>query len=929
MRNLLRDVNVEAISLVTKGANRKVFHLRKSEAELDDLIELPGPHRLVKADDWSAVYCVVAEPGWEEAPGIGAPDQAIPDVWADEDEIRKAAHRFMENGALVNCLHKGLERWGQIVENYIVPTDFDVDGQTIKKGSWVVAISPTPAGRDAIEKGEFTGISIEGMGVRELVEKAAAFDEAKHPRIPRHHHGGGEFTHLGAPPVEMPETTIRRVKDATGKDTTSAEVRSIRATARENPEALANWPKDVVNAVLRGPDHPANAPGVRPSPRPSGMPSTAIQVDGVWYRNQRAYRDSPAGKRAGLKKLDEAELAKQGVTGFLCSNCGHFMPPDEGRDRGACPSCRNRFRNAPVGYIAKAADLPEAIAKDALLVPNKPGVTNWIERAGGLPKYIADIAGDLISEKGKTVSNAIQMAIGIVRNWARGQGHVAAKTRAKAAAAVAEYNAKRAAAHLTKADDVDDDLDAGELERLTDDRQLIAKAEAREEASTGILASLGVVADDSGFLSFLRKLGRQSGMSDEDLAALDGLEKASAQTFAGIYAERDLEDELPDAFDALRSSIYRAFNPMPGEDATPPAQLIAQSLDEFKTWVEDTLKEATPEAVQKVRDDVGLDAIVTEAIAKAGADARTAQVKAAFAAAKKKHPDGVPAAVRSAIFKDPAKWLAANGDKVAKAGALADEAIAWTAEEAETAEAADGDSAEILKAARTFSAAERKQHAASGAALPDGSYPIPDKGALKRAMQSVGRAPAAKRAKVKAHIRRRAKALGATSMLSEAFAKVAAGEDASASIEVIASLDSEMGLTEEERAELDGLKSKVEELPGEIAKTLGETVDAAIAKAAGKPADDEGGKKGDVKKSDNEDDDEPTISDLQKSLGEFIQATDAKIGELATGIEKLGEGTSSQGGDPAPDPGDDAKKRERVEKAYKDQGVDSALVGLI
>jgi hypothetical protein len=800
VRNLLRDVNVEAISLVTKGANRKVFHLRKSEAELDDLIELPGPHRLVKADDWSAVYCVVAEPGWEEAPGIGAPDQAIPDVWADEDEIRKAAHRFMENGALVNCLHKGLERWGQIVENYIVPTDFDVDGQTIKKGSWVVAISPTPAGRDAIEKGEFTGISIEGTGMRELIEK--------------------------------------------GED-------------------------DLV-----------------------------------------------------------AQLAKQGVTGFLCSNCGHFMPPEEGRDRGACPSCRNRFRNAPVGYIAKAADLPAAIAKDALLVPNKPGVTNWIERAGGLPKYIADIAGDLISEKRKSVSNAIQMAIGIVRNWARGQGGVSAATRGKAAAAVAEYEAKRAKAHLTKADAAELDEGDDEVAELASDPALIAKAEARESASTGILGSLGSVAEDSRVLAFFKQLARRSGMPEDEISVLDELEKSSAQTFAGIYAERDLEDELPDAFDALRSSIYRAFNPMPGEDGPAPAELIAQSLDEFKAWVEATLKEATtPEAVQKVRDDVALDAIVTAAIAKAGADGRAAQVKSALAAAKKKHPDGIPPDVRKAIFKDPAKWLASNGDKVAKADALADEAIAWTAEEAERAEADDAEEAvELLKAARTFSAAERKRHAASGAALPDGSYPIPDKGALKRAMQSVGRAPTSKRAKVKAHIRRRAKALGATSMLSEAFAKVAGDGGAGASMADPGSLDFEMGFSAEERQEFDELKARVEGLPDEITKQLGDTVDAAIAKVTGKPADDEGGEGGEGKGG-TPAGDAPTAADLQKafdahveSTKEFIEKTDGRLGEIAAGIEKLGEGGSSQGGDPPPDPGEDA---------YKDQGVSSDLVGIL
>lgn len=40
---------------------------------------------------------------------------------------------------------------------------------------------------------------------------------------------------------------------------------------------------------------------------------------------------------------------------------------------------------------------------------------------------------------------------------------------------------------------------------------------------------------------------------------------------------------------------------------------------------------------------------------------------------------------------------------------------------------------EVAKDNRTFTAAERKKHAEAGNALPDGSYPIPDKDALRRA----------------------------------------------------------------------------------------------------------------------------------------------------------------------------------------------------
>lgn len=166
--NLVSDADIRAISFVGKGANRKRFFLFKNGEDGD--ISPVGHSRLVKAEDWSAVYCVVAEPGWHEDSGIGGPD--IEDRWASEEEIRKAAHRFMANGGLVNKMHESLEPYGQLVENAVALDDLTVDGQTISKGSWYIAITPTADGKAAIEKGEFTGVSIEGFARRELVEKA-------------------------------------------------------------------------------------------------------------------------------------------------------------------------------------------------------------------------------------------------------------------------------------------------------------------------------------------------------------------------------------------------------------------------------------------------------------------------------------------------------------------------------------------------------------------------------------------------------------------------------------------------------------------------------------------------------------------------------------------------------------------------------------
>lgn len=79
--------------------------------------------------------------------------------------------------------------------------------------------------------------------------------------------------------------------------------------------------------------------------------------------------------------------------------------------------------------------------------------------------------------------------------------------------------------------------------------------------------------------------------------------------------------------------------------------------------------------------------------------------------------------------------------------------------------------------ARAFSDDKRQALAKTGAALPDGSYPIENMADLKNAMQAFGRADAGERPKVKAHILKRAKALDANPLY---LARISAlGKDAS------------------------------------------------------------------------------------------------------------------------------------------------------
>lgn len=75
---------------------------------------------------------------------------------------------------------------------------------------------------------------------------------------------------------------------------------------------------------------------------------------------------------------------------------------------------------------------------------------NWVARTGGLPLYIRAVAKAL-RRKGASESEAIATAVATVKRWAAGDGHVTAATRARAAAALAEWERKKSEAHGRRA----------------------------------------------------------------------------------------------------------------------------------------------------------------------------------------------------------------------------------------------------------------------------------------------------------------------------------------------------------------------------------------------------------------------------------------------------------------------------------------------
>ena len=77
---------------------------------------------------------------------------------------------------------------------------------------------------------------------------------------------------------------------------------------------------------------------------------------------------------------------------------------------------------------------------------------NWIEIVNGdLPKYITDVTIGIMKGTGYPRERAIPIAISRIKVWARGGGGVNADTVAKAAAALAAWEALKAKAAARRA----------------------------------------------------------------------------------------------------------------------------------------------------------------------------------------------------------------------------------------------------------------------------------------------------------------------------------------------------------------------------------------------------------------------------------------------------------------------------------------------
>lgn len=163
----LKNLQVSHVSFVENGANQRKFFLTKSEEQPN----FEKPVKVIKSDDEAErlVYGIVYEPDTIDAHGD----------FADAKTIEKAAHEFMLKYRQIDKNHDFVAGVGEVVESYIAPADMELNGEPVKKGTWILTTKADEETWEAVKKGEFQGYSLAGVAETEVIEEEVTKTEEK------------------------------------------------------------------------------------------------------------------------------------------------------------------------------------------------------------------------------------------------------------------------------------------------------------------------------------------------------------------------------------------------------------------------------------------------------------------------------------------------------------------------------------------------------------------------------------------------------------------------------------------------------------------------------------------------------------------------------------------------------------------------------
>lgn len=164
-RGVVGPLGMSEMKALVNAEKAKVRVKRKKATStwVDGLLTSTRARYLHKADpsqdEERFVYGVVAEP--DEVDTQGDTQSA--------EEIRQAAHRFMAEFGTLGVQHKTFVAGRmRILESFIAPADFEISGETVKRGSWLLGVrAEDDQIWTAVKSGSLTGFSFGGEAVRE------------------------------------------------------------------------------------------------------------------------------------------------------------------------------------------------------------------------------------------------------------------------------------------------------------------------------------------------------------------------------------------------------------------------------------------------------------------------------------------------------------------------------------------------------------------------------------------------------------------------------------------------------------------------------------------------------------------------------------------------------------------------------------------
>lgn len=152
-------------------SDHNILFATSAEIEFEDLIERVTTTKeediltkafehvsILKGGEERIIYGIVLEPD-----EVDSQNDTV-----SKDEIRQACHKFMEEFGNLGLQHQEMITGKiKLLENFIAPVDFVVDGQSVKEGTWLMKERVIDDDLwEKVKKGEITGYSIGGSARR-------------------------------------------------------------------------------------------------------------------------------------------------------------------------------------------------------------------------------------------------------------------------------------------------------------------------------------------------------------------------------------------------------------------------------------------------------------------------------------------------------------------------------------------------------------------------------------------------------------------------------------------------------------------------------------------------------------------------------------------------------------------------------------------